>query len=91
MLSDSKRGTAAASIVVPHSSHNETAVTAGRQIKGGRLMMLRVGAGDHAEAFEFLEVAVDGRDVDVRGRRLNLGGEFLRVEVSAVIEEGLDQ
>ena len=65
-------------------------MTAGCQVKGGRAVA-EVGVGDHAKTFEFLEVPIDGRDVDVRGRRLNLGGELLRAQVSAVIEEGLDE
>ena len=44
----------------------------------GRRAVPEVHVGDNAEAFEFLEVAVDGRDMDVGSLNLNLGGEILR-------------
>jgi hypothetical protein len=43
--------------------------------------------GDDAEPFELLEVAVDGRDVDVGCLRLDLGGEVFRGPVARRPEE----
>ena len=56
---------------------DKMAVRRGGEVVGRRAVP-EVHVGDNAEAFEFLEVAVDGRDMDVGSLNLNLGGEILR-------------
>ena len=48
--------------------------------------MAQVGVDDDAEALELIEVAVDGRQVDVRGLLLHLGGQILGRVVTLGVE-----
>jgi len=44
--------------------------------------MPQVSVHDHAEFFEFVQVAIDGRDIDIGRLRLNLSGELFSGVVS---------
>ena len=50
------------------------------QVVGGGAVP-EVGVHDDPEALKLLEVPVDGREVDVGGLGLHLGGEFLGAAV----------
>jgi hypothetical protein len=79
-----------ASSMVPQDSQTKMAVGLGGQVVGGRAVA-QMGVDDHAEAFELVEVPVDGREVDVGGRGLDLGGQLLGRAVMATLEETAEE
>ena len=69
---------------------DEVAVGQGSQLVGGGAVP-KVGVDDDAELLEVLQVAVDGRDVDLGRPRLYRLGQVLGTAVLARLEEHLQQ
>lgn len=69
---------------------DEVTVRAGGQVVRGRSMS-EMGMDDDPEALELFQVAIDGRQVHVRGSRLDDGGQVLGAVVSRVVEDGLQE
>lgn len=53
--------------------------------------MAKMCVHHHAQALELLQISVDGRDVDVGGSRLDLGGKILGGVVSRRLEQKVEQ
>ena len=68
----------------------EVPVDGARQVVGGRAVT-EVRVHDDAEALELIEVAIDGREVDVGVLRLHLGGQLFGCPVTAGGEECPEQ
>ena len=58
-------------------------------VRGGAVPKMRVH--DDPEPLQFLEIPVDGRQVDVRGSGLDQHSQVLGAVVSRVVEDGLEQ
>ena len=69
---------------------HEVAMGAGGQVVGGGTVP-EVGMDDDPEPFEFLEIAVDGRQMHVGRPFLDDRGEVLRAVVTGVVEDGLEE
>jgi hypothetical protein len=68
----------------------KVAVSLGREVVGGRAMA-KVRVDHNPESLEFVQVAVDRRQMDVRRDGLNLGGEVLGRAVSRALEEATEK
>lgn len=65
-------------------------MTMGGQVVARRAVT-EVGMGDHAEALELVQIPIDGRDVHVGRRRLDLLGQFLGTQVPRMVEQDLHE
>ena len=75
---------------VPQCSHTKWQWAArGQVVRGGTVPEVRMD--DDAESLELLEVAIDRRQVDVRGLRLDDRGEVLGAVMPRVVEDGLEE
>ena len=69
---------------------DEVAMGTGGQVVRGRPMP-EMGMDDDAEPLQLLQVAIDRRQVDVGGPRLDEDGEVLGAVVAGVVEDGLEE
>ena len=69
---------------------DEVAMGTGGQVVRGRPMP-EMGMDDNAEPLQLLQVAIDRRQVDVGGSRLDEDGEVLGAVVAGIVEDGLEE
>ena len=68
---------------------NEVAVPLRSEVIDGRSVS-KVDMLDHSETLELVQVAIDGREVNIRSCRLRGGGQILGGAMTATIEEALE-
>ena len=69
---------------------DKVTVRSSRQVVGG-WSVTEMGVGDHSEALEFVEIAVDRGEGDIRGASLDGRGKVLSGVVIVTVEERFDE
>jgi hypothetical protein len=86
----SRKNPSGASISPPHISQTRCpCVSDAEVVRGGTVAEVRVN--DHAQSLEFVEVAVNRREVHVWRNTLNLFGELFSSAVRTLFEETTQQ